>query len=357
MRRTVLGGKPVGEIENHAGKESCFGRAQQKPHEIERARTRDQAPCAPASTPHVIMIRAIHRRAPNFSSSRLLGTSNRKYDTKKMPPPNPNTVAREMQVLDHLERGESQVDAVEKGDEIADHQERHDAQRHPAHRPGFERIRWVLTRISASDSTIPFAAACDDVRRARSEHENTAICMPPHACDAHCHVFGPAATFPYAPDRAYTPPDAPKQSLAALHAVLGIERAVIVQASCHGTDNRAMLDAIATSGGRYRGVAIVDASFTEHGLRRSARRRHQGRPLQLRQAPRRHAGHGRVPPRHSSASGRSAGIWSCTWTPRTSSSCRRAPARPSGALRDRSHGPRQGGRRPGAARRSARCST
>jgi 2-pyrone-4,6-dicarboxylate lactonase len=87
--------------------------------------------------------------------------------------------------------------------------------------------------------------------------------MPPHGCDAHCHVFGPHATFPYAPDRAYTPPDAPKQSLAALQSILGIERAVLVQASCHGTDNRAMLDAIETSAGRYRGVAIVDASFTE----------------------------------------------------------------------------------------------
>ena len=65
------------------------------------------------------------------------------------------------------------------------------------------------------------------------------------ATDAHCHVFGPAATFPYAPGRAYTPADAPKQRLAELHKALGIERAVIVQASCHGTDNRAMLDAIA----------------------------------------------------------------------------------------------------------------
>lgn len=87
--------------------------------------------------------------------------------------------------------------------------------------------------------------------------------MPPLACDAHCHVFGPGAVFPYAPGRTYTPPDAPKARLAALHSMLGIERAVIVQASCHGTDNRAMLDAIATSGGRYRGIAIVDESFTE----------------------------------------------------------------------------------------------
>lgn len=87
--------------------------------------------------------------------------------------------------------------------------------------------------------------------------------MPLLACDAHCHVFGPAEKFPYAPNRAYTPPDAPKERLAALHKILGVQRCVIVQASCHGTDNRAMLDAIATSGDRYRGIAIVDESFTE----------------------------------------------------------------------------------------------
>lgn len=86
---------------------------------------------------------------------------------------------------------------------------------------------------------------------------------PPLACDAHCHVFGPAARFPYAAGRAYTPTDAPRERLAALHQVLGVERAVIVQASCHGTDNRAMLDAIAHSGGRWRGIAIVDASFQD----------------------------------------------------------------------------------------------
>jgi 2-pyrone-4,6-dicarboxylate lactonase len=85
--------------------------------------------------------------------------------------------------------------------------------------------------------------------------------LPAGSCDAHCHVFGPAARFPYAPERSYTPPDAPSEALAALHRILGIERAVIVQASCHGTDNRATLDAIAASGGRYRGIAIVDQSF------------------------------------------------------------------------------------------------
>jgi 2-pyrone-4,6-dicarboxylate lactonase len=87
--------------------------------------------------------------------------------------------------------------------------------------------------------------------------------LPPLSCDAHCHVFGPAAIFPYAPERSYTPADAPKEALAALHARLGVERTVIVQASCHGSDNRAMLDAIASDPSRYRGVAIVNANFTD----------------------------------------------------------------------------------------------
>ncbi len=92
--------------------------------------------------------------------------------------------------------------------------------------------------------------------------------MPANACDAHCHVFGPAAVFPYAADRAYTPPDAPKEKLMALHRLLGITRAVIVQASCHGADNSATLDAIAASGGRYKGIAIVDESADDKEFRR-----------------------------------------------------------------------------------------
>jgi len=88
---------------------------------------------------------------------------------------------------------------------------------------------------------------------------------PPDACDGHCHVFGPAATFPYAPDRSYTPKDAGRERLAALHKHLGLSRAIIVQASCHGTDNSAMLDAMAHSNGTQRGVAMVkpDVSDTE----------------------------------------------------------------------------------------------
>src|ERR1700730_1511903 len=87
--------------------------------------------------------------------------------------------------------------------------------------------------------------------------------LPPGACAAHNHVFGPAAKFPYAPAHRYKLEDAPREALAALHAHLGVERAVIVQASCHGKDNRAMLDAIADQPDTCRGIAIVDASFTE----------------------------------------------------------------------------------------------
>jgi predicted TIM-barrel fold metal-dependent hydrolase len=91
--------------------------------------------------------------------------------------------------------------------------------------------------------------------------------LPPLACDAHCHIFGPGAKYPYAPDRPYTPPDAPLEAFAALHATLGVGRAVIVNASVHGTDNRVALDAIAVSGGRYRAVANIDDSLSERELR------------------------------------------------------------------------------------------
>jgi len=86
---------------------------------------------------------------------------------------------------------------------------------------------------------------------------------PPQACDAHCHIFGPGAKFPYSPDGPYIPPDAPFEAFQRLQQVLGLERAVIVHASCHGCDMRVTLDAIARSKGRYRGTAIVDESFTD----------------------------------------------------------------------------------------------
>jgi 2-pyrone-4,6-dicarboxylate lactonase len=91
--------------------------------------------------------------------------------------------------------------------------------------------------------------------------------LPPLACDAHCHIFGPGSKYPYAPDRPYTPPDAPLEDFKALHLKLGVGRAVIVNASVHGTDNRVALDAITQSGGAYRAVANIDDGITERGLR------------------------------------------------------------------------------------------
>ncbi len=80
---------------------------------------------------------------------------------------------------------------------------------------------------------------------------------PAGAVDAHCHVFGPAAEFPYAAERKYTPCDAPKDALWALRDHLGFARNVIVQATCHGADNRALIDALHSANGRARGVATV----------------------------------------------------------------------------------------------------
>lgn len=87
--------------------------------------------------------------------------------------------------------------------------------------------------------------------------------LPPLACDAHCHVFGPAAEFPYHPTSTYEPPDASKFDLRHLHDKIGVERAVLVQASCHGPDNRALLDALTWSGGKWRGVCIAHQDFSD----------------------------------------------------------------------------------------------
>ena len=80
---------------------------------------------------------------------------------------------------------------------------------------------------------------------------------PPGAVDAHCHVFGPGDRFPYAPERKYTPVDAGKEQLFALRDFLGFDRNVIVQATCHGADNSALVDALRAAGDRARGVATV----------------------------------------------------------------------------------------------------
>lgn len=89
---------------------------------------------------------------------------------------------------------------------------------------------------------------------------------PPGAVDAHCHVFGPMAAFPFSPKAKYLPQDAGPDMLFALRDHLGFSRNVIVQASCHGTDNAATLHAIAQSGGTARGVAVVDPAISAEDL-------------------------------------------------------------------------------------------
>lgn len=96
---------------------------------------------------------------------------------------------------------------------------------------------------------------------------NPTFTPPPGAVDAHCHVFGPGDTFPYAPERKYTPCDAPKEKLWALRDSLGLSRSVIVQATCHGADNRALIDALRHSDGKARGVATVTRAVSDTELR------------------------------------------------------------------------------------------
>ena len=89
---------------------------------------------------------------------------------------------------------------------------------------------------------------------------------PPGAVDSHCHVFGPSSLFPYAARRKYTPCDASKDQLFALRDHLGFSRNVIVQASCHGTNNDALVDALQTAGDLARGVAVVAHDIADEDL-------------------------------------------------------------------------------------------
>lgn len=113
-----------------------------------------------------------------------------------------------------------------------------------------------MTMLQMDPGWLPFHAAPSKPR----------FRLPPNAVDAHCHVFGPAAVFPFAAERKYTPCDAPKEKLWELRDFLGFERNVIVQATCHGDDNRALCDALVNSGGRARGIASVSPDITDDEL-------------------------------------------------------------------------------------------
>ncbi|MFL5049566.1 MAG: amidohydrolase family protein [Xanthobacteraceae bacterium] len=92
--------------------------------------------------------------------------------------------------------------------------------------------------------------------------------LPSSSCDSHFHVFGPHAVFPFAANRPFTPHDAPKEALLRLHEVLGFERGVFVQSTCHGSDHAVMLDLLAATSGRYRGVALLTPATTPEEVKR-----------------------------------------------------------------------------------------
>jgi 2-pyrone-4,6-dicarboxylate lactonase len=93
--------------------------------------------------------------------------------------------------------------------------------------------------------------------------------LPPGACDAHFHIFGPAQRFPFAPERSYTPTcDAPKEALFKLHSHLGIERGIVVQSAAHGFDTKAAADLMSARPSSYRGIALVRTSISLQELER-----------------------------------------------------------------------------------------
>jgi 2-pyrone-4,6-dicarboxylate lactonase len=94
------------------------------------------------------------------------------------------------------------------------------------------------------------------------------LTLPPLACDSHFHVFGPHAKFPYAPNRPFTPTDAPKEDLFRLHEFLGFQRGVFVQSTCHGSDHAALVDLLAAGKGRYRGVALLEPTMQPEEIER-----------------------------------------------------------------------------------------
>lgn len=105
--------------------------------------------------------------------------------------------------------------------------------------------------------------------RATAAHRMPAMPFPPGACNAHCHVFGPSARFPYAADAPFVPAvDAPREALYTLNDRLGLQRCVVVQSSCHGVDNRATEDALAGRPGAYRGIALLRTDVADAELQR-----------------------------------------------------------------------------------------
>jgi 2-pyrone-4,6-dicarboxylate lactonase len=118
----------------------------------------------------------------------------------------------------------------------------------------------MVTAATPSSPSVPAFTPDTDWLGVHPNPSKPRFTPPAGSVDAHCHVFGPGDTFPYAPERKYTPIDAGKDQLFALRDHLGFARNVVVQATCHGADNAAMVDALRASAGRARGVATIRPS-------------------------------------------------------------------------------------------------
>jgi predicted TIM-barrel fold metal-dependent hydrolase len=118
-----------------------------------------------------------------------------------------------------------------------------------------------MTSSAAPQATEPPLCAGPDPVPRRPK-----IKLPPLSCDCHAHICGPKSKFPYSPKRIYTPPDTLLPAYLEMLGILGVKRAVLIQPSVYGTDNRAMLEAMAEAGDRFRGVAVVDETVTDAEL-------------------------------------------------------------------------------------------
>jgi predicted TIM-barrel fold metal-dependent hydrolase len=125
---------------------------------------------------------------------------------------------------------------------------------------GAASVAMLASQVCAEEKVIPTIAPPDP------NPKMPEFKLPPKSCDTHTHIFGPASRYPFAPNRPYNPPEAGLDDFRALHAKIGVERCVIVNATVHGTDNRVVTDAIAASNGAYKGIANVNDEMSDKDL-------------------------------------------------------------------------------------------
>ena len=124
----------------------------------------------------------------------------------------------------------------------------------------------ATSQSRAAKNSAPETKSIPEIPGPDKNTKTPAFKVPAGAVDTHTHIFGPAAEYPFSPTRPYTPPDAPLAMFRALHEKIGVKRAVIVNATLHGFDNRVVTDAIALSDGKYKGIANINSAMSEADL-------------------------------------------------------------------------------------------